>query len=254
MASLYDSADIYDLIESQERYDAYKKHWESVLENKKVNTMLDVSIGTGSVTLPVTELGISLSGSDLSETMLTKCKQKATDKDLSVDLKVSDFRELQCWQGNKYDMVASTGNSLAYVSNEEVLKTLEQMDSLVADDGYLYFDLRNWDKILKERNRFFLYNPFFVDETRINLVQVWDYNDDESMTFNLLYTFEKDNKIFRKEKFEERYNPVSRSLLIEKLKDLGYGEIQVGCFPFNFKTDEIDMLDWYTVVAHKGNA
>ena len=163
----------------------------------------------------------------------------------------SDFRDLKCWQGNKYDIVASTGNSLAYVSNEDVLTALEQMDTLVADGGYLYFDLRNWDKILRERKRFFLYNPFFVDDTRVNLVQVWDYNDDGTMTFNLLYTFEKDNKIFRKEKFEELYTPVSRSLLLNKLKDLGYGEIQVGCFPFNYKVDDVEKLDWYTVVAHK---
>lgn len=139
----------------------------------------------------------SLSGSDLSETMLDRCRKKASDRDMSVELKNSDFRDLKCWHGNKYDMVASTGNSLAYVSNEDVLKTLEQMDALVSYKGYLYFDLRNWDKILKERNRFLLYNPFFVDDTRVNLVQVWDYNDDETMTFNLLYTFEKDNKIFR---------------------------------------------------------
>lgn len=251
MASVYDSADIYDLIENQERYDAYKKHWESVLENKEIKTMLDVSIGTGSVTLPVTDLGICLCGSDLSESMLARCRQKASDKGLSVELMASDFRDLSCWQGRKFDMVASTGNSLAYVSNEDVLKTLEQMDALVSDKGYLYFDLRNWDKILKERNRFFLYNPFFVDDTRVNLVQVWDYNDDETMTFNLLYTFEKDNKIFRKEMFEERYTPVARSLLLDKLKELGYGDIQVGCFPFNYKSDEIKKLDWYTVVAHK---
>lgn len=251
MASLYDSADIYDLIENQERYDAYKEHWKSVLENKNIKSMLDVSIGTGSVTLPITELGVSLSGSDLSETMLDRCRKKASDRDMSVELKNSDFRDLKCWHGNKYDMVASTGNSLAYVSNEDVLKTLEQMDALVSDKGYLYFDLRNWDKILKERNRFLLYNPFFVDDTRVNLVQVWDYNDDETMTFNLLYTFEKDNKIFRKEMFEERYTPVARSLLLDKLKELGYGDIQVGCFPFSFKSDEIEKLDWYTVVAHK---
>ncbi|WP_049945244.1 class I SAM-dependent DNA methyltransferase [Butyrivibrio sp. AC2005] len=172
MASLYDSADIYDLIENQERYDAYKEHWKSVLENKNIKSMLDVSIGTGSVTLPITELGVSLSGSDLSETMLDRCRKKASDRDMSVELKNSDFRDLKCWHGNKYDMVASTGNSLAYVSNEDVLKTLEQMDALVSDKGYLYFDLRNWDKILKERNRFLLYNPFFVDDTRVNLVQV----------------------------------------------------------------------------------
>ena len=70
MAGIYDRADIYDLFENEERYLAYKKHWEAVFQGKEINTMLDVSIGSGSVTLPVLDLGVELCGSDLSETML----------------------------------------------------------------------------------------------------------------------------------------------------------------------------------------
>lgn len=47
------------------------------------------------------------------------------------------------------------GNALPHVENRDVRKTLEQMDSLVKEGGWLYLDTRNWDKILKERNRFF---------------------------------------------------------------------------------------------------
>ena len=49
MASIYDRADIYDLFEDENRYEVYKRHWETVLEGKRIQTMLDVSIGTGSV-------------------------------------------------------------------------------------------------------------------------------------------------------------------------------------------------------------
>lgn len=48
------------------------------------------------------------------------------------------------------------GNALPHVEDRDVRKTLEQMDSLVKEGGWLYLDTRNWDKILKERNRFFL--------------------------------------------------------------------------------------------------
>ena len=44
MGSIYDSAEIYDLIENDERYNAYKKHWENLLEGKKIESMLDISI------------------------------------------------------------------------------------------------------------------------------------------------------------------------------------------------------------------
>ena len=251
MSSVYDRVDIYDLIENESRYDAYKRHWETVLKNRPVKTLLDVSIGSGNVTLPVTDLGIRLSGSDLSESMLKKCQEKANSKNLSIDLKCCDFRTVSNQFSESFDCVASTGNSLPYVSNDDVLHTLEQMDSLVKPGGYLYFDMRNWDKILKERNRFYLYNPFFDGDTRINLIQVWDYNDDNTMTFHLLYTFEKDNLIFQKEKFEEHYIPVKRELLLNKVREMGYEDIEIMNFQSYIQNISTDETDWYCVIAKK---
>lgn len=251
MASIYDRADIYDLLEDESRYETYRQHWESVLKNRSIKTLLDVSIGSGSVTLPITDLGVLLSGSDLSESMLKKCQDKAAAKNLNLNLKCSDFRTVASQFSESFDCVASTGNSLPYVSNEEVLHTLEQMNSLVKPGGYLYFDMRNWDKILKERKRFYLYNPFFDGDTRINLIQVWDYNDDDTMTFHLLYTFEKNNLIFQKEKFEEHYIPVKREMLLHKIKEMGYEDIEVLNFPACNKDISTDETDWYCVIAKK---
>ena len=89
-----------------------------------------------------------------------------------MELKRCDFRDLSAWQDRQFDCVTSTGNSLGYVSNEEVRKVLEEMDAHVRPGGYLCFDSRNWEKIQREKQRFYLYPPFFHEETRINLVQV----------------------------------------------------------------------------------
>lgn len=265
MASVYDRTDIYDLLENEERYQTIRRHWEKLLEGKEIHTLLDVSIGTGNLTLPLMEMGISLYGSDLSRAMLKKCAENAQKRGFSVsagppdlrgaqqgtlNLRACDFRELGAHFQEKFDCVASTGNSLPHVENGDVLKTLEQMDLLVRPGGYLYFDMRNWDRILEERNRFYLYNPVFDQDMRINMMQVWDYHQDGSMTFNLLYTFERENRIFRKEKFAERYFPVKRELLLEKLRSLGYGDIQALCHPacFDVKAQE---AEWYCVMAGK---
>lgn len=251
MGSIYDSAEIYDLIETEERYNVYKKHWENLLEGKKIESMLDISIGSGSVTLPVLDLEIRLSGSDLSDEMLGRCNKKISDKGFEPDLKTADFRDLSCWENRKFDMVASTGNALAYVSNEDARRVLEQMDEHVSDNGYIYIDTRNWEKILRERKRFYLYDPFFVNGDRVNLIQVWDYNTDCSMTFNLLYTFEKEQKIYRKEKFEEHYNPISKDVITDKLKELGYSDIQLYSFPSYISMDSFENTDWYTILAKR---
>lgn len=252
MASLYSRADIYDLIESESRYQTFKDHWKNILSGRGIETMLDVSIGSGSATLQLAELGVSLSGSDLSGEMLASCRKKAEARQLKVELQQCDFRTVAEHFSGPFDCVASTGNSLPYVSNEDVLKTLEQMDALVKPGGYLYYEIRNWDKILWERNRFYLYAPFFDGDTRINLTQVWDYHDDGSITFNILYVFERENRPFQKEVFEERYIPIGRELMLNRLREMGYRP-EVLNYPSQFQKIPPEEADWYCVLAKKGN-
>lgn len=70
------------------------------------------------------------------------------------------------------------------------------------------------------------------------------------MTFNLLYTFERNNKIVQKEIFEEHYHPLPRQLLLDKLTGLGYGEVRQFCFPAFLEQDAKD-AEWYCVLARK---
>ncbi len=251
MEQLYDRADIYDLIDSEERTKVIREDWRQFLADRRIQTLLDVSVGTGSMTLPLQELGIEIFGSDLSEAMLARCRAKAEAKQKPVVLQQSDFRDLSCWKGQQFDCVASTGNALGYVSQADILVTLKQMDSLVKPGGYICFDSRNWEKIQREKQRFYLYNPFFRDGNRINLVQVWDHNPDGSITFNLLYTFERDNRIFQKEIFEEHYHPFPRKLIDDALAGLGYHSIELRPVPSNIPETEFSKMDWYRVIAQK---
>ncbi len=253
MGKLYDRAEIYDLIESEDRYKVFKTHWEHILSGRDLRSLLDVSIGSGSATLPLAELGVRLSGSDLSENMLANCRKKAEARGFDIELKCCDFRNVADNFDGAFDCVASTGNSLPYVNNEDLLGTLEQMDSLVKPGGYLYFEIRNWDKILTDRKRFFPYAPFFDGDTRVNLTQIWDYNSDGTITFNIMYLFEKDQRYVQMEVFEEHYFPIKRDLFLGKLKAMGYSDIQLLPYPSHVDTKgtPVDDLPWYCVVAQK---
>lgn len=251
MDKLYERADIYDLIESEHRYKIVMGHWDEVLKGKNVHTLLDISIGSGGATIPLLDLGIRLFGSDLSETMLERCAKKIKAKGYEADLRICDFRNLSNHFSMRFDCVASTGNSLAYVTNEELLCVLEQMDELIVPGGYLYFDIRNWDYVVKTKQRFYTYNPIFDGDTRINLVQCWDHNSDGTIDFNLLYTFEKNNRIFQKEIFQEHYYPVPQKLLLDKLTSMGYGDIELRRFPIQ-AGEYTEVCDWYCVIAKKG--
>ena len=84
MEQLYDRADIYDLIDSEERTKVIREDWRQFLADRRIQTLLDVSVGTGSMTLPLQELGIEIFGSDLSEAMLARCRAKAEANKQSV--------------------------------------------------------------------------------------------------------------------------------------------------------------------------
>ena len=91
----------------------------------------------------------------------------------------------------------------------------------------------------------------FDGETRVNLVQAWDYHPDGTMTFNLLYTFERDQRIVQQEVFEEHYFPIPRQLLLDELARLGYGEIRLFPFPAMLRQGA-EEAEWYCVLARKG--
>ena len=67
MASVYDRTDIYDLFDSPKKDAQTLSHWQTVFDGRPIRSALDVSIGTGSLTLPLGQLGVSLYGSDLSD-------------------------------------------------------------------------------------------------------------------------------------------------------------------------------------------
>jgi len=250
MPDLYSNTEFYDLLETDRKYAAVKRNWASLLEGKEIRTMLDVSIGTGTMTLPVCELGIELTGSDLSRDMLDKCAAKAAEKGFTVPLVQSDFCTAAVKFDRQFDLVASTGNSLPHVPNDSVLTALSQMDALVRPGGWIYYDVRNWDKILDEHIRFYTYNPTFQGDMRVNLVQVWDYNPDGTITFNLLYTLERENRIFRREILDCTYHPVRRRFMLDHLEAMGYTDIRLMNHPVADPGRPED-ADWYCVMARK---
>ncbi|KAB3529607.1 class I SAM-dependent methyltransferase [Alkaliphilus serpentinus] len=200
--SLYNRPDIYDIHFSGKMAELLRKHYEIVLSNKEICTIHDCSYGTGNLTNELARMGYHISGSDLSKEMLSRAEEKINAENLKIKLTQSDFRDLTTNIKDKFDCVMSTGNSLAHVSNEDVKKVLYQMAQLIKKKGYIYIDTRNWDRILSTRQRFYYYQPFFKNDERINAMQVWDCNSDGTITFNLLFSFEKEKRIYQREELK----------------------------------------------------
>ncbi|MCM1988995.1 class I SAM-dependent methyltransferase [Oceanirhabdus seepicola] len=249
--SFYSRPDIYDITYSEKIEEVLSKYYSTIFDGKEIKTIFDCSFGTGNLSFVLSKMGYELSGSDISNDMLDTAKEKMNSKGLEIDLTQCDFRELSSKIHKTFDCVLSTGNSLAHVNNMDVKKTLSEMSKLVKKNGYIHIDTRNWDRILNMKQRFYYYNPAFKGDERINLMQVWDYNPDETMTFNILYSFEKDNRIIRREEFTEIYYPLKKELIVETLKSLGFHDFQINSFAI-INDMKFEDMEWYSIIAQKG--
>lgn len=246
---LYKNAELYDVFYDDKRDEKIKNFWMHVLQGISVKKIHDCSIGTGQTTLALALLGYDVSGSDISQEMLDKCEENAKMRNVSIALKACDFRHLSKQYEREFDIVMSTSNSLPHVNKQDVKEALKQMDRLVNADGYIYLDTRNWDKILREHQRFYFYDPITKDSQRIHMTQVWDYNLDGTITFNVLYAFEEEGKIVREEVNSAYYYPISRNEIEEMIYEMGYEIIREESM--DAKTNNIDECDWYYILAKK---
>lgn len=248
--SMYDKADIYDLRFNEKTWGWAKEHYQKILDGTEIKSFLDCSIGSGNLTLELAEMGYEVTGSDLSESMLSRCRDKARKKGLKVELFHSDFRKIAETAPGTYDCVMSTGNSLPYVPNEDVVRTLEGMDRLVKPGGYIYADIRNWDKIVANKQQYYFYRPMFHDDLRVDTIQFWEHHPDGSITFHIVFTLERDGKVVQRETFEELYHPIRRSLVTETLERLGYRIERLENYPI-MDPRPMDEADWYCILAKK---
>ena len=248
---LYDFPDVYDERFTEGANRVYREHYRRMFEGCDIRDILDCSFGTGCLSFCLCELGYRVWGSDLSASMLEKAREKAAQKGVDVPLVRCDFRELGRHFERRFDCVMSTGNAFAHVSNQDVLKTLAEMDGLVRPGGYLYFDSRNWEKELREKKRFQFARPFIrEDGTRINYVQAWEYNADGTVTINILNAYERDGQILRQDVYEEHLHPFALGPVREALAKMGYEEIAVRPLPW-FEDMEFEKMGWYCLLAKK---
>ena len=247
---LYDNPSVYDLFDSEKMEQVLRAYYASIFSGRVIRTIHDCSFGTGNLTFPIENNNIYITGSDISIDMLNRAEMKAVQRDSRVKLYQADFRELSSIVESKFDCVMSTGNSLAHVPNDDLRATLRQMDLLVNPGGYIYFDSRNWERILKSHQRFYFYNPVIEETCRTNVYQVWDYNSDGTITFNFVYVYEQDGRITKKEIYTDTYYPFGLEFAKSCLCDMGYTNIEVISFPAN-KDMPFEDMEWYALMAKK---
>lgn len=129
----------YDEFGSIENYLGDEKDFfaQLVTENK-VQTVLDCACGTGQHVFMLSELGLQVSGSDYSESMLAVAKKNLAKHDMKPTLRQCDFRYLEKAYTETFDAIVCLTTSLPHLHTEEDLITaLQSMKARLAPNGVL---------------------------------------------------------------------------------------------------------------------
>lgn len=186
-----------------EKYDNMIR-WKSRLEREapmlqrlfgenRINRVLDLACGTGHHSLLFRKWGCEVVGYDASAQLLEVAKANAPDDDDEISFVEGTFGELAEKVDGPFDAILSLGNSLPHVQTIEELRTLfSDVHAMLRPGGVFVFQNRNYDRLLKTRERFLLptthrsagheqlyfrFNDFEGDKVRFNIVHFRQVNE-----------------------------------------------------------------------------
>ena len=101
--------------------------------------VLDLGIGEGRNALFLASLGYAVEGVDCSVTAVTRCRERAREAGLTVNVHVKDLRELTIPPG-KYALILAV-SVVNFFTLTEATRLLEQMANGLTQDGLVYLSV-----------------------------------------------------------------------------------------------------------------
>lgn len=133
----------YDLLYKDKDYPAEVDFIESLFKKYgtgKIKTILDMGCGTGGHALLLAERGYSVTGIDMSKSMLSIAKEKARKANISVDLFEGNIREFNT--NRKFDAIISMFAVIGYqITNDDLKKAVENARKQLKHNGLFIFDV-----------------------------------------------------------------------------------------------------------------
>jgi SAM-dependent methyltransferase len=133
----------YDLLYKDKDYPAEVDFIESLFKKYgtgKIKTILDMGCGTGGHALLLAERGYSVTGIDMSESMLSIAKEKARKANISLDFFEGDIREFNT--NKKFDAITSMFAVMGYqIKNDDLKKAVENARKQLKNNGLFIFDV-----------------------------------------------------------------------------------------------------------------
>jgi SAM-dependent methyltransferase len=172
---------------------------EKLLKEQQINTVLDMTCGTGSQVFYLAERGYQVVGSDFSPALIKNARAKAHKLGKDITFIDGDMRDLQV---GKFDAVITIFNAIGHLTKADFEKTLQNIHTNLKDGGVYIFDIFNLQAITDD-----IINDFKMDvESFVNGIKIRNIQNSEIDKKNGLLISHDHYMIFKDDSEPEIHN------------------------------------------------
>lgn len=169
---------LYAGINTKEYEDEFINQYKEIIDTLPQDAkILDSSCGNGIQAVALKRKGIDVVGTDISEEMIRLTEEYAENNNLSFHTKQLSWQELPFHFRDEFDVTFCCGNSISHsMSRTEMITNIKSLCEVTKKNGKIIIDTRNWDKILKESNRFNTSDVVEYNDTKYIVTYIWSFN------------------------------------------------------------------------------
>jgi 2-polyprenyl-3-methyl-5-hydroxy-6-metoxy-1,4-benzoquinol methylase len=189
----------YDDLSS--RYHLIFEDWDADIKNqgKTISSLLpstdicgpllDCSCGIGTQLIGLKLLGYDIEGSDISKSEVERVIQETKKRNLVVNVRIDDMRDLNTAPLGHYRVIMTMGNSLPHLfSDQEIIAAFASMKERLRLDGIVLIGVKDYAPMINERTT--VTKPLFINDKYGKRIihQVWDWKDERVHDVHLYIT------------------------------------------------------------------
>ena len=223
MNAYHELAGSYDRLTDDVPYgevvEFYRQIWEQ--EGLSPRTAADLACGTGSVSVLLADMGISVTGVDMSAEMLTMAQQKAQNCDNPPFFVCQKLERLNLPRG--VDLAVCCLDSLDYILDpEKCREAIARIYRILNPGGCFIFDVNTPEKLRA------MDGQVFLDEDD-DVYCVWrgEFDEKTNICSYGMDLFQRQGQLWQRSFEEHREYAYRESQLRSYLKDAGFTGIRV---------------------------
>lgn len=191
-----------------------------------IHSVLDASCGIGTQALGLASLGYMVSGSDLSAESIARARVEAGQRNLQIDLQVSDMRQLSQHFDQECDLVISCDNSVPHLlTDEDILEAFREFWHSTRPGGGCLISVRDYEKEDISQPQLKPYGIREADGARWLLWQVWEPNE-QNYDVTMYLVEDRGQSSCQTHVFRSTYYPIKISRLMELLNKAGFEDVR----------------------------